>query len=162
MLNPLSILTESVKGYRLSDVRRDVLAGVNVMTLALPLSMAFAIASGVSPEAGLYSAIIGGAVIALFGGSPVQIGGPTGAFIIITYSVVERYGLNGLFLCTLLAGAMLCLMGLARFGSIIRYIPYPVSRAFTKGIAVLILSSQLKNFFGLPVEKLPVVFSRAI
>jgi SulP family sulfate permease len=158
MLNPLSILTESVKGYRLSDVRRDVLAGVNVMTLALPLSMAFAIASGVSPEAGLYSAIIGGAVIALFGASPVQIGGPTGAFIIITYSVVERYGLNGLFLCTLLAGAMLCLMGLARFGSIIRYIPYPVSRAFTKGIAVLILSSQLKNFFGLPVEKLPVDF----
>jgi len=145
-------------GYTKAQFRRDLLAGLNVMTVAFPLSMAFAIASGVKPEQGLFTAIIGGGIIAALGGSRVQIGGPTGAFVIITYSVLQAYGLNGLFLCTIMAGAMLCVMGLAKMGSIIRFIPYPVSRAFTKGIAVLILSSQIKNFFGLRVEKMPVDF----
>ena len=151
-------LLEALKGYSTGQLRRDFMAGVNVMTLAFPLSMAFAIAAGVKPEQGLWTAIIGGSLIAALGGSRVQIGGPTGAFVIITYSIVQRYGFNGLFLCTMMAGAMLCLMGLTKMGSIIRFIPYPVSRAFTKGIAVLILSSQLKTFFGLHVEKLPVDF----
>ena len=145
-------------GYTKAQFRRDLLAGLNVMTVAFPLSMAFAIASGVKPEQGLFTAIIGGGIIAAMGGSRVQIGGPTGAFVIITYSVLQAYGLNGLFLCTMMAGAMLCVMGLAKMGSIIRFIPYPVSRAFTKGIAVLILSSQIKNFFGLKVDKMPVDF----
>jgi len=145
-------------GYTKARFYRDLLAGLNVMTVAFPLSMAFAIASGVRPEQGLFTAIIGGGIVAALSGSRVQIGGPTGAFVIITYSVVSAYGLNGLFLCTMMAGAMLCVMGLAKLGSIIRYIPYPVSRAFTKGIAVLILSSQIKNFFGLGVDKMPVDF----
>ena len=151
-------LWEVLKGYSKEQFRQDFGAGLNVMTLAFPLSMAFAIASGVKPEQGLYTAIIGGGMIAALGGSRVQIGGPTGAFVVITYSIVQGFGLSGLFLCTIMAGAMLCLMGLAKVGSIIRFIPYPVSRAFTKGIAVLILSSQIKTFFGLQVDKLPVDF----
>ena len=151
-------LIEALRGYDLDQFRVDFGAGLNVMTLAFPLSIAFAIASGVKPEMGLYSAIIGGALIAALGGSRVQIGGPTGAFVIITYSIVQTHGYNGLFLCTLLAGAMLCVMGFAKLGSIIRFIPYPVSRAFTKGIAVLILSSQIRNFLGLRVEAMPVDF----
>ena len=132
------------------------MAGLNVMTLAFPLSIAFAIASGVTPAQGLFTAIIGGGIIAALGGSRVQIGGPTGAFVIITYSVLQQFGLNGLLLCTMMAGAMLGVMGLARLGSIIRFIPYPVSRAFTKGIAILIISSQINNFLGLHVEKVPI------
>jgi len=147
-----------IKDYSWDRLRTDALAGLNVMVIAFPLSIAFAIASGVKPEQGLFTAIIGGGLIALLGGSRVQIGGPTGAFVIITYSVVHDHGLHGLLLCTIMAGAMLCLMGFARLGTIIRFIPYPVSRAFTKGIAILILSSQIKNFFGLNVEKLPVDF----
>ena len=160
---PISIsfrpkLLEALSNYSGPQFRRDFMAGLNVMTLAFPLSMAFAIASGVKPEQGIFTAIIAGGVIAALGGSRVQIGGPTGAFVIITYSVLQGYGTSGLFLCTMMAGAMLCIMGFARLGSIIRFIPYPVSRAFTKGIAILILSSQIKNFLGLGVEKLPVDF----
>lgn len=151
-------LLDALKGYSKERLRQDFHAGLNVATLAFPLSMAFAIASGVKPEQGLFTAIIGGAIIAALGGSRVQIGGPTGAFVIITYSIMQSAGLSGLFLCTMMAGVMLCLMGLAKMGSIIRFIPYPVSRAFTKGIAVLILSSQIKTFFGLQVDKLPVDF----
>ncbi len=144
-------------GLTKDQLRRDLLAGLNVMTVALPLSMAFAIASGVNPERGLFTAIIGGAIIAALGGSRVQIGGPTGAFVIITYGVMSAHGMGGLMLCTILAGAMLVVMGTARLGSIIRFIPYPVSRAFTKGIAILILSSQIKYFFGLEAT-MPVEF----
>lgn len=151
-------LLEGLSNYSGARFRQDFMAGLNVMTVAFPLSMAFAIASGVRPEQGLFTAIIGGGLIAALGGSRVQIGGPTGAFVIITYSVLQGHGLNGLLLCTMMAGAMLCVMGFARLGSIIRFIPYPVSRAFTKGIALLILSSQIKNFLGLNVEKLPVDF----
>jgi len=153
-------------GLTKDQLRRDLLSGLNVATMALPLSMAFAIASGVNPERGLFTAIIGGAIVAALGGSRVQIGGPTGAFVIITFSVMSAYGLSGLLLCTMLAGAMLVLMGAARLGSIIRFMPYPVSRAFTKGIAVLILSTQIKFFFGLQADmpaafvgKLQVLFS---
>lgn len=151
-------LLDALKGYSKEQFRHDFHAGLNVATLAFPLSMAFAIASGVKPEQGLFAAIIGGGIIAALGGSRVQIGGPTGAFVIITYSIMQSSGLSGLFLCTMMAGVMLCLMGLAKMGSIIRFIPYPVSRAFTKGIAVLILSSQIKTFLGLQVDKLPVDF----
>lgn len=145
------------RGLTREQLFRELLAGLNVATVALPLSMAFAIASGVSPERGLYTAVVGGALIAALGGSRVQIGGPTGAFVIITYSVLSGYGLGGLLVCTMLAGAMLVVMGLARLGSIIRYIPYPVSRAFTKGIAILILSSQIKYVFGFEAA-MPVGF----
>lgn len=151
-------LFEALKDYNRQRFRSDFMAGLNVMIVAFPLSMAFAIASGVKPEQGLFTAIIGGAIIAALGGSRVQIGGPTGAFVIITYGVVHQFGTDGLLLCTMLAGVILALMGLARLGSVIRYIPYPVSRAFTKGIAILILSSQIKNFLGLRVENLPVQF----
>lgn len=151
-------IIEALKGYTKDQFKKDLGAGINVMTLAFPLSIAFAIAAGVKPEAGLLTAIIGGGLIALLGGSRVQIGGPTGAFVIITYSVMSTYGMGGLLLCTMIAGAMLCLLGFARLGSIIRFIPYPVSRAFTKGIAVLILSTQIKYFFGLSSVAMPASF----
>ncbi|MFI5357394.1 MAG: SulP family inorganic anion transporter [Opitutales bacterium] len=151
-------LLDALRGYTREQFRRDFSAGLNVMILAFPLSMAFAIASGVKPEMGLFTAIIGGSLIALLGGSRVQIAGPTGAFVIITYSIVHTFGYHGLFLCTMMAGAMLCVMGFARMGSIIRFIPYPVSRAFTKGIALLILSAAIKNFLGLRVADMPADF----
>ncbi len=151
-------LFESLAHYSREQWRRDFVAGLNVMIMAFPLSVAFAIASGAKPEQGLFTAIIGGGLIAAFGGSRVQIGGPTGAFVVIIDSILHRFGSDGLVVCTALAGAMLCLMGFARLGSVIRFIPYPVSRAFTKGIAVLILSSQIKNLLGLGVEHLPVDF----
>jgi SulP family sulfate permease len=152
-------LLDALNGYSRLQFRRDFLAGLNVMTLAFPLSIAFAIASGVKPEQGLFTAIIGGGLIAALGGSRVQIGGPTGAFVIITTSILQSHGAGGLMLCTMMAGATLCVMGFAKMGSIIRFIPYPVSRAFTKGIAILILSSQIKNFLGLHVERMPVDFT---
>lgn len=155
-------LFDTLRGYKAADFRSDFFAGLNAMVLAFPLSMAFAIAAGVRPEQGLYTSIIGGALIAALGGSRVQIGGPTGAFIVITYGVLQRYDVDGLFLCTMMAGAILCVMGFARLGSVIRFIPYPVSRAFTKGIAILILASQIKNFFGLDVAKAPVDFTGKI
>jgi SulP family sulfate permease len=151
-------LFETLKNYSGELFRKDFGAGLNVMVMAFPLSVAFAIASGAKPEQGLFTAIIGGGIIAALSGSRVQIGGPTGAFVVITYSILQRFGADGLLLCTAMAGAMLCVMGFARLGSVIRFIPYPVSRAFTKGIAILILSSQIKNFLGLNVEKLPVDF----
>lgn len=155
-------LFETLKNYSGALFRRDFGAGLNVMVMAFPLSVAFAIASGAKPEQGLFTAIIGGGIIAALSGSRVQIGGPTGAFVVITYSILQRFGTDGLVLCTALAGALLCVMGFARLGSVIRFIPYPVSRAFTKGIAILILSSQIKNFLGLNVEKLPVDFAGKI
>ncbi len=151
-------LVETVRGYSGELFRRDFLAGLNVMIMAFPLSVAFAIASGAKPEQGLFTAIIAGGLVAALSGSKVQIGGPTGAFVVITYSILQRFGPDGLIVCTVLAGAMLCVMGFARFGSVIRFIPYPVSRAFTKGIAILILSSQAANFFGIKVDKMPVDF----
>src|SRR5690606_380113 len=127
-----------------------VSAGIIVGVVALPLAMAFAIASGVKPEQGLYTAIIAGAAVALFGGTRIQIAGPTGAFIVILTGVVAQFGVQGLLLATLMAGVMLVLMGLARFGAVIRYIPDPVIVGFTAGIAVIIWVGQWQYFFGLP------------
>jgi SulP family sulfate permease len=136
-------------GYTAERFRKDLLAGVIVGIVALPLAMAFAIASGVSPERGLYTAIIAGAAISIFGGSRFQIGGPTGAMVAILSVIVIRYGVNNLLLASLVAGVMLILMGIFRAGALIRFIPYPVTTGFTSGIAVLIFSGQINNFLGL-------------
>ena len=136
-------------GYNGERFRKDALAGVIVGIVALPLAMAFAIASGVSPDRGLYTAIVAGAAISVFGGSRVQIGGPTGAMVAILSVIVIRYGLSNLLLASLVAGIMLILMGVFRAGALIRFIPYPVTTGFTSGIAVLIFSGQINNFFGL-------------
>ena len=131
---------------------KDTLAGVIVGIVALPLAIAFAIASGVSPEKGLITAIIGGLVISILGGSRVQIGGPTGAFIVIIYGVIRSHGIDGLIIATIMAGVILIIMGFLRFGNLLKFVPYPLIIGFTSGIAVIIFSSQISDFFGLPVE----------
>lgn len=136
----------------------DLVAGIIVAIVALPLSIALGIASGVKPEQGLYTAIIGGFVISFFGGTRVQIGGPTGAFVIIIYSIIQNYGYSGLVIASIIAGFFLIIFGLLRMGNVIKYIPYPVTVGFTTGIALLIFSSQLKDFFGLNIENLPAEF----
>lgn len=146
------------EGYSLSYFFHDLFAGVSVGIIALPLAMAFAIASGVSPEKGLFTAIIAGFLISLLGGSRVQIGGPTGAFIVVVYGIVQRHGVEGLAIATLLAGIMIAIMGLARFGLLLKFIPYPVTVGFTSGIAVVIFSSQIKDFFGLQMGAVPAEF----
>jgi SulP family sulfate permease len=151
-------LIASLSGYTRHDLRADVTAGITVGILALPLAMAFAIASGVRPEAGLFTAIIAGFLVSALGGSRVQIGGPTGAFVVLVYGIVSAYGAHNLIVCTMMAGVILIVMGLARMGNIIKFIPYPVTTGFTAGIAVLILSTQLKDFFGLPIEAMPADF----
>lgn len=144
--------------YNAARLRTDVLSGITVGILALPLAIAFAIASGMTPESGLYTAIIAGFIISALGGSRVQIGGPTGAFIVIVYGIVVEHGVANLLICTLMAGIMLLAMGLLRMGSWIRFIPVSVISGFTKGIAVLILLSQVRDFFGLTTGKLPAEF----
>ncbi len=139
-------------------ITKDVIAGVLVGIVALPLAIAFGIASGVSPEKGLITAVIGGFIVSFLGGSRVQIGGPTGAFIVIVYGIVQQYGLNGLMLATLMAGIILIVMGLAQFGQIIKFIPYPVVVGFTSGIAVVIFSSQVNDFLGLGLQNIPADF----
>ena len=137
------------RGYTRKDFTSDLMSGLIVGILALPLAIAFAIASGVGPERGLYTAIIAGFIISLLGGSRFQIGGPTGAFIVIVYGIVSQYGYNGLASATLLAGIFLVIFGLAKFGAIIKFIPYPVTVGFTAGIAIIIALGQVPNFFGL-------------
>ncbi|NTU45588.1 MAG: sulfate permease [Chlorobiaceae bacterium] len=139
-------------------IGKDVISGVLVGIVALPLAIAFAIASGVSPEKGLISAVIGGFLVSFLGGSRVQIGGPTGAFIVILFGIVQEYGLNGLLLATMMAGVILMIMGFAQFGSLIKFIPYPVIVGFTSGIAVIIFSSQVKEFLGLSIDTVPPDF----
>jgi len=151
-------LLDSFDGYDGPRFGTDLVAGVTVGVLALPLAMAFAIASGMSPAAGIVTAIVAGLVISVLGGSRVQIGGPTGAFIVIVYGIVVQYGAANLLICTMMAGAMLLAMGLARLGTWIRFIPISVISGFTKGIAVLILLSQVKEFLGLEIEALPAEF----
>ena len=136
----------------------DLTAGIIVGIVALPLAIAFAIASGVTPDRGLTTAIIAGFLISALGGSRVQIGGPTGAFVVIVYGIVHQYGLNGLLVCTLMAGGILILMGLLRLGTFIKFIPYPLTVGFTAGIAVVIFSSQIKDFLGLQTGPLPADF----
>ena len=140
------------------QIINDIIAGVLVGIVALPLAIAFGIASGVSPEKGLITAIIGGFIVSLLGGSRVQIGGPTGAFIVIVYGIVQQYGINGLMIATIMAGVILMIMGFAQFGSLIKFIPYPVIVGFTSGIAVIIFSSEVKDFFGLSIDKVPADF----
>jgi len=151
-------LFDTLKDYSRADFTADLIAGVTVGIVALPLAMAFAIASGVDPKAGLYTAIIAGFLISLLGGSKVQIGGPTGAFVAIVYGIVAQHGVDRLILCTLMAGVILLIMGFARLGSLIKFIPFPVTAGFTSGIAVLILSTQIKDFFGLDVRNVPADF----
>ena len=147
-------LLSSLRGYDRSRLLADVGAGFTVGVVALPLAMAFAIASGVKPEAGLFTAIIAGFLISALGGSHVQIGGPAGAFIVIVYGIVERYGLANLLISTCLAGVLLFLMGWLKLGALIRYIPVSIVIGFTNGIAVLIGLSQVKDLLGLPIDKL--------
>ncbi|MCK9211125.1 MAG: SulP family inorganic anion transporter, partial [Ignavibacteriaceae bacterium] len=151
-------LFTTLKDYNKDQFIADATAGVIVGIVALPLAIAFAIASGVTPEKGIITAIIAGFIISVFGGSRVQIGGPTGAFIIIVYGIVQNYGTTGLTIATIMAGIILVIMGLARFGSLIKFIPYPVVVGFTSGIALLIFSTQIKDFFGLQIPKIPAEF----
>lgn len=151
-------LLDCLSGYSVSLLRDDVLAGLTVGIVALPLAMAFAMASGVSPQAGIFTAVIGGLLAALFGGSRLSVSGPTGAFIVIIYGIVLKYGVANLLICTMMAGVMLFLMGLLRLGQVIRFFPMPLITGFTNGIAVLIFLTQLKDFFGLPVERMPSGF----
>lgn len=152
------LVTVLREGYTREDLFRDLLAGVVVGIVALPLALAFAIASGVTPERGLFTAIVAGFIISAFGGSRVQIGGPTGAFVVIVYGIVTRFGYDGLAIATILAGVILIVLGLARMGTLVKYIPYPVVTGFTSGIALIIFSSQVKDFFGLKMGSLPVDF----
>jgi SulP family sulfate permease len=146
------------EGYTRERLFRDLIAGVVVGIVALPLALAFAIASGVPPERGLYTAVIAGFLISALGGSRVQIGGPTGAFVVIVYGIVAKYGYDGLVIITVMAGVILVVLGLARMGALIKFIPYPVITGFTSGIAVIIFSSQLKDFFGLKMGAIPAEF----
>ncbi len=151
-------LFTTLKGYTKEQFLADATAGIIVGIVALPLAIAFGIASGVTPEKGIITAIIAGFIISVFGGSKVQIGGPTGAFIIIVYGIVHTYGTTGLTIATIMAGVILVIMGLFRFGSAIKFIPYPVVVGFTSGIALLIFSTQIKDFFGLSIQSVPAEF----
>ncbi|HRP31679.1 MAG TPA: sulfate permease [Agriterribacter sp.] len=151
-------LLDTLKEYDRKQLVNDMLAGIIVGIVALPLAIAFAIASGVSPEKGLYTAVIAGFIISVMGGSRVQIGGPTGAFIVIVYGIVQQFGINGLIIATFIAGIMLVIMGFARLGTIIKFIPYPLIVGFTSGIALIIFSSQMKDFFGLDMGDAPADF----
>ena len=151
-------LIETLKAYTSKDFVADLIAGVTVGIVALPLAMAFAIASGVKPGAGIFTAVIAGFIISALGGTRVSIGGPTGAFIVILFGIGAKYGFDNLVICTILAGVMLFIMGAARMGTMIKYIPYPVTMGFTSGIAVLIFSTQIKDFFALRVDNVPSEF----
>ena len=156
MLVPKSLTT--LRSYDRSQFSADVVAGAIVGIVALPLAIAFAIASGVTPDRGLYTAIIAGFLISALGGSRVQIGGPTGAFVVIVYGIVQRFGIDGLIVATLMAGVILIVLGVARMGAAIKFIPHPVVVGFTSGIAIIIFSSQVKDFLGLKVANLPAEF----
>jgi SulP family sulfate permease len=152
------LITAFREGYSRESLVRDLIAGVIVGVVALPLSIALAIASGVRPEQGLYTAIVAGFLISVFSGSRVQIGGPTGAFVVLIYATVEKYGYDGLAVATLMAGVLLVVMGLAGLGSVIKFIPYPVTVGFTSGIALLIFSTQIRDLLGLRMGAVPADF----
>jgi SulP family sulfate permease len=150
--NPnLPKLVASLRNYSRQAFFHDLLAGITVGLVALPLAMAFGIASGVTPQAGLYTAVVAGFLISALGGSRTQIGGPTGAFVVIVAGIVARFGMSGLAMVTLMAGIILLAMGLTGFGAVVRFIPRMVVIGFTNGIAVLIASTQIKDFFGLHI-----------
>src|SRR5258705_5088026 len=154
-------LPKSVLALRNYDAKRflhDLIAGLTVGLVALPLAMAFAISSGVPPQAGLYTAVVAGFLISALGGSKTQIGGPTGAFVVVVYGIVAKYGIDGLYLCTVVAGILLVLLGVTGMGSAVKFIPRPVVLGFTNGIALLIASTQIRDFFGLQIDKIPGEF----
>jgi len=151
-------IVSSLKGYTRQQLAADLSAGVIVGIVALPLAIAFAIASGVTPDRGLYTAIVAGFIISALGGSRVQIGGPTGAFVVIVYGIVQKYGVDGLTVATLMAGLILVVLGVARLGGVIKFIPHPVVIGFTSGIAVVIFSSQVKDVLGLRMGAVPAPF----
>ena len=146
------------QGISRETLIKDILSGLIVGIVALPLAIAFAIASGVSPEKGIITAIIAGIIISTLGGSRVQIGGPTGAFIVIVYGIVQEFGINGLTIATFMAGIIIIGFGLARLGNLLKYIPYSLIVGFTSGIALIIFSSQINDFFGLHINKVPADF----
>jgi SulP family sulfate permease len=154
-------LFEALRGYNRERLNTDIQSGITVGVLAIPLAIAFAIASGVKPEAGIVTAIIAGFIISALGGSRVQIGGPTGAFIVVVFGIIAQYGLANLLICTIMAGVMLLLMGAFRLGNLIKFIPHPLVIGFTNGIAVLIMLSEVRDFFGLK-EDLPAEFSHKL
>src|SRR5947209_15985813 len=151
-------LLTAVRGYNRSSAVADLAAGVTVGLVALPLAMAFAIASGLPPQAGLYCAVVTGFIVSALGGSRTQIAGPTGAFVVVVAGIVARHGVDGLFTCTMMAGVILVAMGASGMGSAVRFIPRPVVVGFTNGIAVLIASTQIRDFFGLRLETVPGEF----
>lgn len=153
---PKSII--SLRGYTSRVFLKDLVAGITVGLVALPLAMAFSIASGLTPQAGIYCAIVTGLLVSLLGGSRTQIGGPTGAFVVVVAGIIEQHGVDGLFLCTMMAGVVLVVLGATGMGTAVKFIPRPIVIGFTNGIAVLIASTQLKDFFGLQIEKVPGVF----
>ncbi len=155
-------LFDTLNGYNRQLFSSDLTAGITVGIVALPLAIAFAIASGVKPEAGIFTAIIAGFIISALGGSRVQIGGPTGAFIVIVYGIVMQYGLANLLICTIMAGFMLLLMGVFKLGNLIKFIPRPLVVGFTNGIAVLIALSEIKDFLGLKMDSVPAEFSHKL
>jgi sulfate permease, SulP family len=150
------------EGYTRQNFFNDLLAGIIVGIVALPLAIAFGIASGVKPEQGIFTAIVAGFIISALSGSRVQIGGPTGAFIIIVFDIIQRFGYDGLAIATLMAGALLIVMGLARFGGVIKFIPYPVTVGFTSGIALIIFLGQVRDLFGLQIDQIPAGFFEKI
>jgi sulfate permease, SulP family len=153
---PKSVLC--LRDYNLNKFARDVIAGITVGLVALPLAMAFAIASGLTPQAGIYCAVVTGFLISALGGSKTQIGGPTGAFVVVVAGIVAAHGIDGLFMCTVMAGVLLVILGATGMGAAVKFIPRPVVIGFTNGIAVLIASTQVKDFFGLRMEKVPGEF----
>jgi SulP family sulfate permease len=160
MLKPklFSILKNRKTELTKNQLTNDIISGIIVAIIALPLSVALAIASGVTPEKGLITAIIAGFIISFFGGSRVQIGGPTGAFVVIVYGIIVKYGIGGLSIATMMAGFIMILFGLFKFGGIIKYVPYPTSIGFTSGIAIVLLSTQVNDFFGLTLTAVPSEF----
>ncbi|MBU3188662.1 sulfate permease [Clostridium bowmanii] len=151
-------LVTCMKDYSKDQFIKDFIAGIIVAIIALPLAIALAIASGVSPEKGIYTAIVGGFIVSLLGGSRVQIGGPTGAFVVIVFGIVEKFGIDGLIVSTIMAGIFLIIMGLLKFGGMLKFIPYPITTGFTSGIAIIIFSTQIKDFFGLNMKVVPSAF----
>jgi len=151
-------LVTSLREYSLQTFLADVVAGITVGLVALPLAMAFSISSGVPPQSGIYCAIVAGFLISALGGSSTQISGPTGAFVVIVFGIAATHGINGLFICTIMAGIMLAVLGLTGLGTAVKFIPRPVVVGFTNGIAVLIASTQIKDFFGLQIDKVPGEF----
>lgn len=149
---------ESLRTYNRSTFLADLIAGITVGLVALPLAMAFAISSGLTPQQGIYCAVVTGFLISALGGSRTQIGGPTGAFVVIVFGIVEKYGVSGLYVVTFMAGVLILLLGLTGMGSAVRFIPRPVIIGFTNGIALLIASTQIKDFFGIQLAKVPGEF----